>query len=80
MLCENSTAKNLGNQYYINTGADMREFIEYVNHPNFHGCWDMGPQLEGYKYPYTSDRLTQEKMLYLITEHILKSYDMFYQE
>ena len=81
VLCENSTAKNLGNQYYINTGADMREFIEYVNHPNFHGCWDTGhAALEGYKYPYPTDRLTQEKMLYLITEHILKSYDMLYQE
>jgi sugar phosphate isomerase/epimerase len=28
--------------YFINTGKDMREFIEYVNHPLFHGCWDTG--------------------------------------
>ena len=42
VLCENSTSKNMGSLYYINTGADMREFIEYVNHPNFHGCWDTG--------------------------------------
>ena len=20
----------------------MREFVEYVNHPNFHACWDTG--------------------------------------
>ena len=42
VLCENSTAVNMGAMYYINTGADMREFIKYVNHPNFHGCWDTG--------------------------------------
>ena len=42
VLCENSTAANMGAMYYINSGADMREFIEYVNHPNFHGCWDTG--------------------------------------
>ena len=42
VLCENSTSKNMGTMYYVNTGADMREFIEYVNHPNFHACWDTG--------------------------------------
>ena len=42
VLCENSTSKNMGSNYYINTGEDMREFIEYVDHPNFHGCWDTG--------------------------------------
>ena len=51
VLCENSTAYNMGNNYYINTGADMREFIEYVNHPNFHGCWDTGhANCEGEQY------------------------------
>jgi sugar phosphate isomerase/epimerase len=42
VLCENSTKVNMGDRYYINTGKDMREFIKYVNHPNFHGCWDTG--------------------------------------
>lgn len=42
ILCENSTSSNMGFMYYIYTGADMREFIEYVDHPNFHGCWDTG--------------------------------------
>ena len=42
ILCENSTAKNMGTNYYINTAEDMLEFIKYVNHPNFHGCWDTG--------------------------------------
>ena len=42
ILCENSTAKNMGTNYYINTASDMLEFIKYVDHPNFHGCWDTG--------------------------------------
>ena len=57
VLCENSTAKNMGGvygkggAYYINTGKDMREFIEYVNHPLFGGCWDMGhANCEGSQY------------------------------
>ena len=42
VLCENSTSKNLGDIYWANSGADMREFIEYVNNPYFHACWDTG--------------------------------------
>ena len=40
VLCENSGSWMPG--YYIRTGADMREFIEYVNNPYLHGCWDTG--------------------------------------
>ena len=51
VLCENSTAKNMGSNYYINTGKDMREFIDYVNHPYFGGCWDTGhANCEGAQY------------------------------
>jgi sugar phosphate isomerase/epimerase len=47
VLCENSTSKNFPPYeftyiYFTNSGADMREFIDYVDHPNFHGCWDTG--------------------------------------
>ena len=42
VLCENSTSKNLGDIYWANSGADMKEFIEYVNNPYFHACWDTG--------------------------------------
>ena len=42
ILCENSTKKNMQNFEYLSTGAEMREFVEYVNHPNFHACWDTG--------------------------------------
>ena len=51
VLCENSTKSNMGDRYFINSGADMREFIEYVNHPLFHGCWDTGhANCEGNQY------------------------------
>ena len=51
VLCENSTASNMGDMYFINTGKDMREFIEYVDHPMIHGCWDTGhANCEGNQY------------------------------
>lgn len=51
VLCENSTSKNMGDKYYTNSGADMKEFIEYVDHPLFHGCWDTGhANCEGNQY------------------------------
>ena len=40
VLCENSTPHE--NLYWTNSGADMREFVKYVNHPLFHACWDTG--------------------------------------
>lgn len=47
VLCENSSTKNfeknsLSMYYFINTGKDMREFIDFVDHPLFGGCWDTG--------------------------------------
>ncbi len=51
VLCENSTKSNMGDCYFINTGKDMREFIEYVGHPQVHGCWDTGhANCEGSQY------------------------------
>jgi sugar phosphate isomerase/epimerase len=51
ILCENSTAANMGARYFINTGKDMREFIDYVGHPLFGGCWDTGHgNCEGAQY------------------------------
>lgn len=51
VLCENSTKANMGDMYFINSGKDMREFIEYVNHPQIHGCWDTGhANCEGPQY------------------------------
>ena len=51
VLCENSTRSNMGDMYFINTGADMREFIKFVDHPLIHGCWDTGhANCEGSQY------------------------------
>ena len=51
VLCENSTARNIGSDYYINTGKDMKEFIDFVDHPLFGGCWDTGhANCEGSQY------------------------------
>ncbi len=51
VLCENSTKANMRDMYFINSGKDMREFIEYVNHPQIHGCWDTGhANCEGPQY------------------------------
>ena len=51
VLCENSTQRNTAGMYSANTGTDMKEFIEYVNHPLFHACWDTGhANCEGAQY------------------------------
>lgn len=43
VLCENSAEGIIGTGlYYLYSGKDMREFIEYVGHPQFGGCWDTG--------------------------------------
>ena len=64
VLCENSTSKNLGDIYWANSGADMREFIEYVNNPYFHACWDTGhANCEGDQY---DDIITLGDELYAI--------------
>ena len=51
LLCENSTRLNTHDMYWPYSGAEMREFIEYVDHPLFHGCWDTGhANCEGNQY------------------------------
>lgn len=42
VLIENSCTVNTGACYWTNTGKEMREFLEYVCHPNLHACWDTG--------------------------------------
>ena len=49
VLCENSTF--IDGMYFINTGKDMRAFIDFVDHPMIHGCWDTGhANCEGPQY------------------------------
>ena len=64
LLCENSTRLNTHDMYWPYSGAEMREFIEYVNHPLFHGCWDTGhANCEGNQY---EDILALGEELYAI--------------
>ena len=42
LLCENAARSLLRGRYYISSGKDMREYIKYVDHPQYHGCWDTG--------------------------------------
>ena len=50
VLHENTTSVNMS-WYFPKTGAEMKEFAEYVNHPLFHACWDTGhANCEGNQY------------------------------
>ena len=50
VLHENTASSNMP-WFYPKTGAEMREFSKYVNHPLFHSCWDTGhANIEGSQY------------------------------
>ena len=50
VLHENTTSVNMS-WYFPKTGAEMKEFAEYINHPLFHACWDTGhANCEGNQY------------------------------
>lgn len=62
VLVENvGKADNTGRSF-LNTGARVREFVEYFNHPLLHACWDMG---HGNVFP------DQSKDMKIVGEHIL---------
>ena len=51
VLCENTTHVNMPDRYYIVSGAETREFVEFVDHPRFGACWDTGhANVEGPQY------------------------------
>lgn len=51
VLIENSTAANMKERYFTNSGKDMVEFLRYVDHPLLHACWDTGhANCEGSQY------------------------------
>lgn len=51
VLIENSAKSNMGEKYYFLTDEDMKAFIQYVNHPLLHACWDLGhANIEGHQY------------------------------
>ena len=51
VLIENSAKANMGDFYYFLDGAEMREFLDYVDHPLLNACWDTGhANIEGHQY------------------------------
>ena len=42
VLAENSAEANMGGRYFPMTGAEMRDFADYVGHPLVHCNWDTG--------------------------------------
>lgn len=51
-LCiENSCRVNMGNRFYFFSGKELREFLDYIDHPNVTACWDTGhANIEGNQY------------------------------
>ncbi len=41
-LIENSCETNMAGRYFFMTGQEMRDFIDYVGHPNLKAVWDIG--------------------------------------
>ncbi len=64
VLIENSTAANMKDKYFVNSGKDMLEFLRFVDHPQLHACWDTGhANCEGPQY---EDIMTLGDELYAI--------------
>ena len=62
ILIENSTRVNMGDLYYVNSGKELLEFVEFADHPLVHACWDTGhANCEGNQY---DDILTLGEHLY----------------
>ena len=68
VLAENSTSANMGHKrYFTNSGAEMREFVEYVDHPLVRICWDTGhANCEGNQY---DDIMAMGELLYALHVH-----------
>lgn len=53
ILAENSTHANLGERAHFYTGEEMRYFLDEINHPLVHACWDTGhANVEGGQYEH----------------------------
>ncbi len=42
VLCENFNKMVIPDLYWIDSAEDLREFLDFVDHPRLHACWDMG--------------------------------------
>ncbi len=39
---ENTATGNMGSMYFFRKGEEMRDFVDYFNHPLLKCCWDVG--------------------------------------
>ena len=54
----------MGDNYYVNSGRELLDFVEFVDHPLVHACWDTGhANCEGSQY---DDIMTLGKHLFAI--------------
>ncbi len=42
VLIENSAEKNMDGRWFFMTGQEMRDFLDWIDHPLLHACWDIG--------------------------------------
>ena len=42
ILVENFNKMHVEDMYWIDNAADLRDFIDFVDHPLLHACWDTG--------------------------------------
>lgn len=58
MLCiENTSAKNMGSQYFPRTPAEMNALVSFIDHPNLGCCWDTGHAVMEGRYDQYADLL-----------------------
>ncbi len=51
VLVENTTHANMGDRWYLYTGREMQDFLDYAAHPLLGACWDTGhANVEGHQY------------------------------
>ena len=63
ILTENFTQMHHeANTYWTDTAQDIKELIEYVDHPMFHTCWDIGHA--------NSLKIPQDESLRILGEHV----------
>lgn len=62
ILVENFNRMGFEDIYWIDSAPDLREMVDFVNHPLFHACWDVG---HGNMQP-----MPQDESLRILGEHV----------
>lgn len=62
ILVENFNRMDCEGIYWIDSAPDLREMVDYVNHPLFHACWDVGHG--------NMQDMPQDESLRILGEHV----------